>query len=94
MPFFCFYFSVYQGKKANVYGDFPDPSIVKFGDYYYCSATSSNWAPGFPILKSKTMNNWEWVANIFPEKPEWISDSYWAPEMNIDNGKVYIYYTA
>ncbi len=82
------------GQKANVPGDFPDPSIIKFGDYYYCSATSSNWAPGFPVLKSKNLKNWEWVANVFPEKPDWINNSYWAPEMSVDNGKIYIYYTA
>lgn len=82
------------GQKANVHGDFPDPSIIKFGDYYYSTATSSNWAPGFPILKSKDMKNWEWVSNVFPEKPEWINNSYWAPEISVDNGRVYIYYTA
>lgn len=81
-------------QKPNVPGDFPDPSIIKFGDYYYCSATSSNWAPGFPILKSKNLKNWEWVANIFPEKPEWVQNSFWAPELYIDNDKVYVYYTA
>ncbi len=82
------------GQKANVPGDFPDPSIIKYGDYYYCTATSSNWSPGFPILKSKDMRNWEWVSNVFPNKPNWINNSYWAPEINVDNGRVYIYYTA
>jgi beta-xylosidase len=82
------------GQKANVPGDFPDPSIIKFGEYYYCTATSSNWAPGFPILKSKDMRNWEWTSNVFPDKPEWINNSYWAPEINTEDGKVYIYYTA
>lgn len=86
--FFCF------SQKANVPGDFPDPSITKFGEWFYCSATSSNWAPGFPILKSKDLKNWEWVSNIFETKPAWIANSYWAPELNVDNGKVYVYYTA
>ena len=81
-------------QKANVPGDFPDPSIIKFGDYYYCSATSSNWAPGFPVYKSKDMKNWKCVGNIFPVKPDWIVNSYWAPELSVDNGRVYVYYTA
>ncbi|MGQ1891321.1 family 43 glycosylhydrolase [Thermophagus sp. OGC60D27] len=81
-------------QRANVHGDFPDPSIIKYGDYYYCISTSSNWAPGFPILKSKDLKNWEWVSNVFPEKPDWINNSYWAPEISTENGKVYVYYTA
>ena len=81
-------------QKANVHGDFPDPSIIKFGDYYYCSATSSNWQPGYPILKSSDLKNWEWVANIFPEKPDWVNNSFWAPELHVDGGRVYVYYTA
>lgn len=81
-------------QMANVHGDFPDPSIIKYGDYFYATATSSNWAPGFPILKSKDMKNWEWITNVFPNKPDWINNSYWAPEITTENDKVYIYYTA
>lgn len=83
-----------NAQTPNVPGDFPDPSIIKVGDTYYTSATSSNWMPAYPILKSKDKKNWEWVTNIFPEKPGWADHYFWAPELSYENGKVYVYYTA
>ena len=88
---FC---TITVAQKANIPGDFPDPTVIKWGDSYYASATSSNWQPGYPILKSDDLKNWEWVANIFPEKPDWVNNSFWAPELHVDKGRVYVYYTA
>ena len=28
-------------------GDYPDPSVVKIGDRYWASATTSNWFPAY-----------------------------------------------
>lgn len=81
-------------RHPNIPGDFPDPTIIEFEGSYYACATSSNWAPGFPIAKSEDLQTWKWVANVFPEKPDWIINSYWAPELEVDKGKVYCYYTA
>ncbi|GAB2790940.1 beta-xylosidase [Hymenobacter luteus] len=76
-------------------GDFPDPSITKVGDTYWASATSSNWGPAFPLLKSTNLTDWELVGHVFPnELPDWADYYFWAPELSEENGKIYVYYTA
>lgn len=75
-------------------GDHPDPSVVKIGDTYWASATSSNWMPAYPLLKSTDLVNWKTVGHIFPALPAWADYYFWAPEMTYENGKVYVYYTA
>lgn len=77
-------------------GDFPDPSVTKVGDTYWATATSSNWGPTFPLLKSTDLQHWTLVGHVFPgERPAWADYYFWAPEINHDqNGKTYVYYTA
>ena len=72
-------------------GDNPDPTVVKIGDTYWASATTSNWMPAFPLLKSRDLRTWNHVGNVFPELPAWADYYFWAPEMTYDNGKVYMY---
>lgn len=91
---FCVVSFFVNAQIPNVPGDFADPSVIKIGDTYYASATSSNWMPAYPVLKSKDLKNWEWVANIFPEKPSWAEYYFWAPELSYEDGKIYVYYTA
>jgi beta-xylosidase len=83
-----------NAQRAAVKGDFADPSVIKVGDTYYAAATSSNWGPAFPVMKSKDLKNWEQTGSIFPDLTPWADFYYWAPELNYDNGKVYVYYTA
>ncbi|AHJ98296.1 family 43 glycosylhydrolase [Hymenobacter swuensis] len=76
-------------------GDFPDPSVVKVGDTYWATATSSNWGPTFPLLKSTDLVKWELVGHVFPgERPAWADYYFWAPEISEEGGKIYVYYTA
>ncbi|HYH94678.1 family 43 glycosylhydrolase [Hyalangium sp.] len=75
-------------------GDFPDPSVIRVGDEYWASATSSEWAPHFPLLKSKDLLQWEWVGSIFQTPPEWSEANYWAPELVVDKGRFFVLYTA
>ena len=76
-------------------GDFADPSVVRVGDDYWATATSSEWAPLFPLLHSKDLQNWDLVGHVFPEKrPDWAEAHFWAPEISYEDGKYYIYYTA
>lgn len=83
-----------NAQRAVVRGDFADPSVIKIGDTYYAAATSSNWAPAFPLMKSKDLKDWQPIGSIFPDLTSWADFYYWAPELNYDNGKVYVYYTA
>jgi xylan 1,4-beta-xylosidase len=83
-----------SAQQAVIRGDFADPSVIRVGDTYYAAATSSNWAPAFPIMKSKDLQNWQQTGAIFPDLTAWADFYYWAPELSYDNGRVYVYYTA
>ncbi|MDY7231016.1 family 43 glycosylhydrolase [Hyalangium rubrum] len=75
-------------------GDFADPSVIRVGNEYWASATSSEWAPQYPLLKSTDLLNWELVGHIFQNPPEWSEANYWAPELAVDNGRYFVFYTA
>ena len=75
-------------------GDFPDPSVIRVGEDYWAAATSSEWAPEFPILHSRDLVNWEVVGSVFRKRPLWSVGSYWAPEISQDKGRFFIYYAA
>ena len=75
-------------------GDVPDPSIIRIGETYYASGTSSEWAPLYPIFESKDLVNWKQIGSVFNEPPAWTTHSFWAPELYYADGKVYCYYTA
>lgn len=75
-------------------GDYPDPSVVRIGDAYWATATTSNWAPVFPLLESKDLYHWETRAHVFTQLPAWADYYFWAPEITYDQGKVYVFYAA
>lgn len=73
-------------------GDFPDPSVIRVGGDYWAMATSSEWAPEFPILHSRDLINWQVVGAVFQKRPAWSKGNYWAPEITQDRGRFYVYY--
>jgi beta-xylosidase len=75
-------------------GDFADPSVIRVGEDYWAAATSSEWAPHFPLLHSKDLLNWEQVGPIFQTAPAWSDGNYWAPELAVDKGRYFVFYTA
>jgi beta-xylosidase len=75
-------------------GDHPDPSVIQVGADYYATATSSEWAPEFPILHSRDLVNWEIVGTVLPERPEWAVGNFWAPEISQYKGRYFVYYAA
>ena len=75
-------------------GDYPDPSVIRVGQDYWATATSSEWAPEFPILHSRDLVNWRVAGAVFQKRPAWSVGNYWAPEIAEDRGRFYIYYTA
>lgn len=97
--FFCtivigVFFLFSDAQQLVLRGDYPDPSVIKIGDTYWASATTSNWMPAFPILKSKDLIHWQTVSHVFLKLPDWADYYFWAPELSYDNGKVYVYYAA
>lgn len=75
-------------------GDYPDPSIIRVGQDYWATATTSQWGPVFPILHSRDLVNWRTVGAAMAKRPAWSDGSYWAPEIWRDRGLYFIYYTA
>jgi xylan 1,4-beta-xylosidase len=73
-------------------GDYPDPSVIRIGDEYWATATTSEWAPLFPLLRSRDLVNWEHVGNIFERRPDWAVGNFWAPELHEHKGRFYVYY--
>lgn len=50
-----------MASNPVIWGDAPDPDIVRVGDTYYMSSTTMHMCPGVPIMKSKDLVNWELV---------------------------------
>jgi beta-xylosidase len=75
-------------------GDYPDPSVIRVGGDYWATATTSQWAPLFPLLHSRDLVNWEQVGAVFDTPPAWSAGSYWAPEIQQFGGRFFVYYTA
>lgn len=85
---------VAHSQQLVMPGDYPDPSVVKIGDTYWASATSSNWFPAYPLMKSKDLVQWNTVGYVFNQLPAWADYYFWAPEVTYDKGRVYVYYSA
>lgn len=46
-------------KNPLLWGDWPDPDVIRVDDTFYFVSTSMHYVPGCPILKSKDLVNWE-----------------------------------
>ena len=75
-------------------GDFPDPSAVQVDGDFWATATSSAYAPGFPLLRSTDLVHWQRIGSIFRRAPRWTAGSLWAPELVVDDAGVRVYYAA
>lgn len=73
-------------------GDYPDPSVIRVGPDYWATATSSEWAPEFPIMHSRDLVNWTLVGAVFQQRPAWSDGKYWAPEISEYRGRYFVYY--
>ena len=91
---FVFQANAQTYKNPVIAGDFPDPSVIRVGEDYYAAATSGDWSPAFPILHSKDLINWQVVGSVFQQKPSWTKGDFWAPEITVDKGRFFVYYTA
>ena len=77
--------------------DFPDPTVLRVGATYYGYGTATAWQqPGrlFPILESKDLVHWSYVADAFSAPPAWSIGSWWAPSVLHRGGAFYLYYGA
>src|SRR5688572_21243904 len=74
---------------ANV----PDPFVFKYAGSYWCYATG--WASDgmcFPMLVSDDLIHWKEQGGAMTPLDQAYSE-YWAPEVNLWEGKFYLYYS-
>jgi xylan 1,4-beta-xylosidase len=75
-------------------GDHPDPTVVRARGAYYLSATTSAWAPLFPIFRSTDLVDWREVGAVLPVAPKWANGRFWAPDLSYDRGRFVAFYSA
>jgi xylan 1,4-beta-xylosidase len=75
-------------------GDYPDPTVVHARGAYYLSATTSGWAPLFPVFRSTDLVDWREVGAVLPVAPRWANGRFWAPDLSFDRGRFVAFYSA
>lgn len=77
-------------------GNMPDPSVRKFGEFYYAfGTTGKERLPDgriFTLLRSRNLVDWELLGGALVPPSENRNYEYWAPEITEDRGKYYLYY--
>lgn len=79
--------------------DFADPTIIKAANgWFYGYATENTWTDGVhhvvPVIKSKNLTQWEYVADAFKVRPSWKNaGGIWAPDVTVVNGQYYMFYS-
>ncbi len=71
-------------------GDYPDPSIIRVGETFYCTHSSFVYHPGLLIWQSRDLVNWQPVT-FAADQVGW---DIWAPELVHHEDRFYIYYFA
>jgi xylan 1,4-beta-xylosidase len=84
------------------YDEFSDPDIIRVGDDYYMAGTTMHAMPGVPILHSKDLVNWTFMAYALDKLdlgPQFrledgksiYGQGIWAPCLRYHNGTFYIF---
>lgn len=83
-----------------MWGDWPDPDIIRVGDTFYLVSTSMHYVPGCPIAVSKDLVNWEmagYAVDRYDEDPRYdmqggnlYLNGAWATSIRHHNGKYYV----
>jgi arabinan endo-1,5-alpha-L-arabinosidase len=80
--------------------DFPDPAVIRAPDgFYYAYATQTmiggKWL-NIQMARSRDLVRWEHLGDALPTKPAWAAKTqdFWAPHVQRDGGRYYLYYSA
>lgn len=91
-----------NGTYTNplMWGDWPDPDIIRVGKDFYMVSTSMHYVPGSPITHSRDLVNWEisgYAVDRYDEDPRYdmqggtmYLNGSWANTIRYHNGKFYI----
>src|SRR6516165_461787 len=71
-----------NGTYSNplFYDEFSDPDMIRVGSDYYLTGTTMHTMPGLPILHSRDLVNWQWIAYAFDRLDL-------APDFRMQDGK-------
>lgn len=56
----------YAARNPLFWADYPDPDLIRVGDYYYLVTTTMHLMPGGPIMRSSDLVHWQTVSYLFP----------------------------
>lgn len=83
-----------------MWGDWPDPDVIRVGDKFYFISTSMHYVPGCPIAQSNDLVNWEmagYAVDRYDEDPRFdmkggnlYLNGSWASTIRHHNGKFYV----
>lgn len=70
-------------KNPFLWGDWPDPDVIRVGDDFYMVSTSMHYVPGCPIITSKDLVNWQMAGYAVDKYTE-------DPRYNLQGGEMYL----
>ena len=83
-----------------MWGDWPDPDVIRVGDTFYMVSTSMHYVPGCPIAQSHDLVNWEmagYAVERYDEDPRYdmqggtlYLNGAWASSIRYYKGKFYV----
>jgi len=84
------------------YDEFSDPDLIRVGDWFYLTGTTMHAMPGLPVLRSKDLVNWEFLAYAadkldfgpayrLEEGKNIYGRGIWAPSLRYRDGTFYIF---
>ncbi len=51
-------------KNPVIFGDYSDPDVICANGSFYMVASSFNFMPGVPVLKSENLVEWKLVGHV------------------------------
>lgn len=84
------------------YDEFSDPDLIRVGDWFYLTGTTMHAMPGLPVLRSKDLVNWEFLAYAadkldfgpayrLEDGKNIYGRGIWAPSLRYRDGTFYIF---
>lgn len=70
-------------KNPFLWGDWPDPDVIRVGDDFYMVSTSMHYVPGCPIITSRDLVNWKMAGYAVDKYDE-------DPRYNLQGGEMYL----
>lgn len=89
-----------DGTYSNpvLFADYSDPDVIRVGGSFYMTASTFNFVPGLPVLKSADLVNWTVVGCALARIPSARYDevhpgcAVWAPALRFRNGRFHIFF--